>query len=162
MGYSNKLSPLFKEYIIQLEQSNEAVEWQSSDPSKFAYKLREALHAYNNDELKAKFIIKVLPGKVRATPRFRNQTALEIAKDKLPKMVISDVSDLYEIVGAVIKHKSTNRELYFPNAELDADGDNSELHKLWLWCSANGYYMVVGEGITLTIDDPGMAAWRPI
>jgi hypothetical protein len=156
MAYSNKLDPSFKEYIVQLEQSNEAIEWQSVDPAKLAYKIREALHAYKNDELKAKFVIKVLPGKVRAIPRFRNTT--EIVKEKLAKMVLSDVSDLFEILGATIQHKSTNRELYFPNAVLD----DEDTKKLWLWCSANGFYVVKGEGITLTTEDPGMVAWKPL
>lgn len=156
MSYSNKLDQHFKQYVEQLKASNEAIEWQSADPAKFAYKLREALHAYRDDELKAKFVIKVLPGKVRAVPRFKNET--EIVKEKLAKMVLSDIDNLYSIVGAVIQHKTANRELYFPNADLD----DEEIHKLWNWCNSNGFYIVKGEGITLTTDDPGVVAWKPL
>jgi hypothetical protein len=150
MSYSKKISPLFRGYLNQLESSNEAIEWQAAEPSKFAYKLREALTI--NPKLKARFIIKVLPGKVRAEPRYETDIT---GVDKLSKMVLSDVVDLFEVVGAAIKNKGN--ELYFPNAILD----QSELVKLYNWSSANKYYVVCGEGITLTMVNPGEVAWKP-
>ncbi len=154
MAYSNKLSPIFKAHLEQLKATNEAVEWQTPDPSKFAYKLREALTANKDEELKARFIIKVLPGKVRATPRFASHAT--VLAEKLSKIIVPEATDLFEIVGAVLKHKG--RELYFPNSILE---DADELKKLYLWCGANGYYMVKGDGITLTVEDPGEVAWKP-
>lgn len=153
MGYSKKINPLFREYLAQLESANSPVEWIAAEPSKFAYKLREALNS--NPKLKARFIVKVLPGRVRAEPRYE----LDIANsgiEKHSKMVLGDVTDIYEIVGAAIKHKGT--ELYFPNAELDTD----DLTKLYSWAVANKYFIVSGEGITLTAENPGEIAWKPL
>jgi hypothetical protein len=154
-----------KSYLDAMVSARSSLEWAADEPQKLAFKLREAIAAARAFTIKdntyapyaslaARFMIKCLPGKVIALPRetFGVQ-ALEALRSR---MTVNGVSSLLEVMGAAIEHNA--EELYFPSAENWPDAD---ILKLYNWATQKSYFIIVGEGITLTRTDPGEAKWEP-
>ena len=172
MGYSKSIRAFnrVKGFLDEMVAKNEPIVWPASDPSKLAYYIREGIKVAKdraNDEkhptretyrpfssLSSKYLLRVKGGTVIAEPR--DMLPELIASAVLSRMVIEDVVDPLEIVGAVIKHKAP--ELFFPSADLSLD----TLQRVYAWSSKHDYFIVVSDiGITLTKTDPGEIAWQP-
>lgn len=123
------------------------------------YYLREAMTLAKKykiapyEELKDKWIIRDRGDRI--TAELRSRTPLEAMRIAISKLVLSNLVSLNEIVGACINHKA--EEMYFP----DADITDEEAGTLYLWSIKNGYFIVVGNGVTITKTDPGDVAWIP-
>jgi hypothetical protein len=172
MGYSTSPRAVqrVKNHLDEMLNSDTKLEWADENPSKLAYRINDAFHAarhlaFNRDKkpvepyvtyarLKAKFIIRVDAGKVIAEPR--DIMPLDTVRAGMARMVLHDVSDVLEVVGAAITHKAP--EMFFPDADLT----NEELPQLYAWASKNSYFVIPSDdGVLLTQNDPGDIAWKP-
>lgn len=172
MGYSKSIRAFnrVKKYLDEMVEKQEVLSWPAEDSAKLAYyiregikvaKLRAADNEYPNREqfkpyisLSAKFVVRDKGKQVVAEPRELVPTIS--ASEALKKIVLEDVIEPLEVVGAVIKHKSDI--MFFPEADLDSNS----LEKIYGWTSRHDYFIVVSDvGITLTRTDPGEIAWHP-
>lgn len=146
-------------------EAKTSIEWPSDEPQKLAFKLREAIAAAKTLAMKdqetfgpyaalaARYTIRCKAGKVVAEPReLFGVLAVEAMRSK---MQIETAVSLLEVLGAAIQHRAD--EMVFPNAENWNEEDLIRLHK---WTVQNSYFMIVGDGITLTKNDPGEAKWE--
>lgn len=161
MAYSKNIYAITRveKFLKQMENANTSLEWVAEEPYKLAYYIREGIHVANQNEhpfgkLAGKFIIRTSKRKVIAQLRVLTPEYTEL-KRTLNKMVLPGLSKLLEIVGAAIQHKS--EEMHFPDADLDGE----ELERLNKWTSENSYFIIVGDGLTLTVLDPGDSKWSP-
>lgn len=161
MPYTNNESAIFrvKKYLDQMAEATTSLEWEAEQPHKLAFHIREGIAVARKTgnplgNLAGKFIIRSLSNKVVAQLRVNDPNFVEL-KRTLNKMVFDDLDNLLEVVGAAIKHKAD--VMYFPNADLIPE----DLQKLFAWTSKNEYFVVVGDGVTITRVDPGEAKWEP-
>jgi len=149
-----------QKYLKQMEEAQSSIEWVAEEPHKLAYLIREGLSVAKKlnhpfAELSKKFILRAKAHKVVAELRVSDPSIIELQRI-LNKMRIEKVSTLLEVVGATIKHKAD--EMYFPDAVgLTYD----EITRLYNWTKTNDYFIIVGDGITLSKVDPGDAKWIP-
>lgn len=174
MGYSKSPRAVqrVRNHLDEMVRSSERLEWVDEDPSKLAYRINDGIAAAKSNaltrdkqpvepyvtyaRLKAKFIIKIDGNKVIAEPR--DIMPLEAVRAGMGKMVLHELNDVLEIVGAAIKHKAP--EMFFPDA--DDLNESEDLPQLYAWASKNNYYIIPSEdGVTLTQTDPGDLAWKP-
>lgn len=172
MGYSKSTRAVqrVKKYLDEMLREDTQIEWASDDPSKLAYQLNDGLHAAKHNavdrdkrpvepyasyaHLKAKFILRIRPGRVVAEPR--DVVPLQTLRVGMSRLTLHEIRDVMEIVGAAIKHKAP--EMFFP----DADENEVNLPQLYAWASRNDYFIIPSDdGITLTQTDPGDLAWEP-
>lgn len=161
MGYSRNPNVVTrcKTQLDTLLAATSDVTWVVKDSHMTGYWIREAMTVAEKQgikpyhELKGKFIIRDKGGKVVA--ELRERAALEQLKSSAPKLVLADLTGLLEILGACVEHKSS--EMYFPGAALDEE----EIGRLYNWCRTNNYFIIAGDGITITKTDPGDIAWTP-
>jgi hypothetical protein len=93
--------------------------------------------------------------KVIAEPR--DIMPLDTIRAGMGRMVLHDLSDVLEVVGAALMHKAP--EMFFPDAD---DFTPEELSQLYAWASKNEYFIIPSDdGVTLTQNDPGDLAWKP-
>lgn len=162
MGYSRSLNAIerVKPLLDQLVSADKDISFPHENPHMLGYHLREAMTIAEKKkvspyaELKKRWTIRNRGNRVVAELRgVENIVALQAA---MSKMAIEDVSSLVEVIGSAITHKA--HEMFFP----DADMIREDVEKLYAWARKNEYYLVVSlDGITLTKDDPGEAAWTP-
>jgi hypothetical protein len=172
MGYSTSVRAVHrvKNHLDEMLRSETQLEWADENPAKLAYRLNDAFHAarhnaFNREKqpiepyvsyarLPAKFIIRIGNGKVIAEPR--DIMPLDTIRAGLARMVLHELSDVLEVVGAAIKHKAP--EMFFPDADLTSE----ELPQLYAWASKNSYFIIPSDdGVLLTQNDPGDIAWKP-
>jgi hypothetical protein len=170
MGFSKSPRAVqrVKNYLEDMLRSDTQIEWVSTDPSKLAYQLHDGLAAARHlavdrdkkpvepyatySRLKAKFILRIAVGKVIAEPR--DIVPIESVRAGMNRMVLHELSDVLEIVGAAIAHKAL--EMFFP------DATDTNLPQLYAWAMRNGYFIIPSDdGLTLTQNDPGDIAWAP-
>lgn len=161
MGYSNnkivieRMRPLLDQLLVATAD----ISWSTENAHMFCYRLNEALmYAKKHgvvpyEGLKDKFMIRNKGN--RALAELRVQPVLETLQRAMEKLVLSDFSSAVEIVGAAITNKVN--EMFFPDAELNEE----ELKLVHTWGEKNGYFLVYGNGLTLTKNDPGEAKWTP-
>jgi hypothetical protein len=171
MGYGKSIRAFnrVKGYLDEMVSKNQVITWQVDDPAKTSYNIREGIkvakerahdESYPNKDafkpyasLLAKFIVRVKGVTVVAEPR--DIIPEMTASTALHRMVVEDVSDPLEIVGAAIKHKVP--ELFFPSADLSDEA----LSRIYAWSSKHDYFIVASDvGVTLTKTDPGEIAWH--
>jgi hypothetical protein len=174
MGYSRSPRAVqrVKNHLDEMLRADGKLEWVDKDPTRLAYRINDGIAAARHNafdrnkqpiepyvtyaRLKAKFIIKIEGTKVIAEPR--DVMPLEIVRAGMGKMVVHEIQDVLEIVGAAIKHKAP--EMFFPDA--DTLNESEDLPQLYAWASKNGYYIIPSEdGVMLTQNDPGDLAWKP-
>ncbi len=170
MGYgtSKKTIQKVQLFLDQMVAADENIVWTDKEPNKLAYKLHAGIyvarHFFAFDEnkksiepyhtyahLEEKYIIRVGSGTVTAELRI----AIPILATQTIGMRFDGLSSMLQVVGAVIKHKAP--EMYFPSADLTPD----EIIRIYTWASKNEYYIIKGDGITITRKDPGELAWKP-
>lgn len=159
-----------KKYLDEMLREDAQIEWLDENPAKLAYRINDGFAAARHlavdrdkrpvepyatySRLKSKFIIRVGAGRVIAEPR--DVVPLQTVRAGMSRVTLHELSDVMEIVGAVIKHKAP--EMFFP----DADAEQINLSQLYAWASRNGYFIIPSDdGITLTQNDPGDIAWMP-
>lgn len=171
MGYGKSIRAFnrVKGYLDEMVSKNEIIIWTVADPAKTSYNIREGIKVAKeraHDEtyptkdafkpyasLLAKFIVRVKGVTVIAEPR--DLLPEMTAGEALHRMVIDDVTDPLEIVGAAIKHKVP--EMFFPSADLS----DAALLRIYAWSSKHDYFIVASDvGVTLTKTDPGEIAWH--
>lgn len=144
MGYSkSKISvERSKDLLELLVKSNANVTIKSTNPSKLAYKVREAFRVAklypstypNYQDLNERFVIKTKDDKVIFEIRDALVTnAIEELANSLT-LNLPECKSIFEIIGALVKHKPV--EVQFPNALV-----TSQLDVLYNWTSKNGYYI---------------------
>jgi hypothetical protein len=173
MGYSKSPRAVFKvrNHLNEMVQSETKLEWADENPTKLAYRINDGFAAAKHlafdregkpvepfatyARLKAKFIIKIEGKKVIAEPR--DIMPLDTIRAGMARMVLHDLSDVLEVVGAALMHKAP--EMFFPDAD---DFTPEELSQLYAWASKNEYFIIPSDdGVTLTQNDPGDLAWKP-
>jgi hypothetical protein len=167
MGYTNRNSTIkrVEQFLKQMVDAKDSLTWVtdgSEQTRKLAYYLREAIsYARRNGEtypeyaeLRDKFILRERDKKLIA--EIREYTPVLMMAQALSKMQVNGVGDVMGIVGACVQHGAA-KEIYFPDASLtDADCDI-----LYKWGLVSGYHLIVGEGVTVTKEDPGEIKWTP-
>lgn len=165
MGYTKNPTAIDKveRFLLMMIDANENLEWETTDPSKLAYYLREGISAsgtlYKNlnhedekirrfSELKSKFIIKVKENKVIASLRNEMPVAVMSVK-KLRSVYLPNISTLTEVVGAVAKYmvEEGKEQITIPNSSLDS----SEFGKLEAYLKSKKLKIEVnGSGIVIS------------
>ena len=170
MGYSKsiravrRVEPILKQLVVA--QGN--LEFPSSNSGEDAYYIRDGIKAsahhairdnepnepyYSYSQLNVKYVFKAAAGKVVAA--LRDVVTVRALASAHASMSVPDVDDDLSIIGAAITHRAPR--MYFP----DAGAESVDLHSVYNWARENNYHIVVGDGITLTQDDPGKLAWKP-
>jgi len=134
MGYTKNPTAIDKveKFLSMMVSANENLEWETTDPNRLAYYLREGisasgiLHRNNNDErlknfseLKSKFIIRVKENKVIAQLRTEMPLAVMSVK-KMKSVYLPNISTLTQVVGAVAKYmvEEEKEQITIPNSDL--------------------------------------------
>lgn len=138
MGYSK--NPIAIERMVKfldLMCSTEGtLEWETPDPNRLAYYIREAIAAAEKIlekdptntrmqeyvSLKSKFIIRIKNNKVMA--QMRNALPMAVSQVKKIKTVyLPEITELSEIVGAVVKYilEEKKEQLKIPNHDLSIE-----------------------------------------
>jgi len=150
MGYTKNPNAIDKveKFLSMMVSANENLEWETTDPNKLAYYLREGisasgtLHRNNNDErlknfseLKSKFIIRVKENKVIAQLRTEIPLAIMSVK-KLKSVYLPNISTLTEVVGAVAEYivGEDKEQITIPNSDLS----EVEFDKLAMYLKPKG------------------------
>ena len=169
MGYSNNLSAVTrveKFLTLMVNAVDESLEWQTVDPNKLAYYIREGISAasfiYKNGTddvrlkefslLKSKFIIKIKENRVIAVLRSEMPLAVMSVK-KIKSVYLPNVTTLTQIVGAVAKYilEEEKEQITIPNANLT----NEESVKLERYLSSKSLNVEIGENELVILRDKG-------
>ena len=143
MGYSKNPTAIEKvdSFLSLMVTSDENLDWETTDPDKLAYYIREGINASRilyrdepeNDKLKdfsslsSKYIIKIKGGSVIAA--LRNEIPLAVMSvKKLKSVYLPNITTLTEIVGAIAKYivEEEKERITIPNASLN-DGEFEKL-----------------------------------
>ncbi len=136
MGYSKNPTAIEKveRFLTLMVNANESLEWETPNPDRLAYYIREGIFAsgilYNKGEsgndklkefsaLKSKFIIKIKGNFVLAELRSETPFAVMGVK-RLKSVYLPNVTTLTEIVGAVAKYiiEESKEQIRIPNSDL--------------------------------------------
>lgn len=152
-----------------MSNSDTSLEFRHSDPHNLAYLIRQGIKAAGHFAVKdgqpvepyasyhklgSRYILRAKRGVVEA--ELRDRLMIDIVRnDMKARIVINNVADELEIVGAIIKHKAN--EMFFPGANEDA------LETVYEYAKKHEYYLVWDKeaGLTVTKTHPGEAAWQP-
>lgn len=135
MGYSKNPTVIEKveKFLALMVEANENLEWETPNPDRLAYYIREGISAsgtvYRNEPeneklkefsvLNAKFIIRIKGNYVIAA--LRNETPFAVMGVKhLKSVYLPNVTTLTEIVGAVAKYiiEESKEQIRIPNSDL--------------------------------------------
>ena len=163
MGYSKNPSVIEKveKFLTLMVNANESLEWETPNPDRLAYYIREGISASSvlyksepeNDKLKefatlkSKFIIKIKGNFVLAELRSETPFAVMGVK-RLKSVYLPNVTTLTEIVGAVAKYiiEESKEQIRIPNSDLLED----EFRKLETYLKSKELKIEV-DGSELTI-----------
>ncbi len=138
MGYTKNPTAIDKveKFLSLMVGADENLEWETTDPSKLAYYIREGISAscvlygkQPEDErlrefssLKSKFIIRIKGSHVIATLRNDIPAAIGSVK-KLKSVYLPNISTLTEVVGAIAKYivEEEKEQITIPNSSLNED-----------------------------------------
>ncbi|KKK62974.1 hypothetical protein LCGC14_2998980 [marine sediment metagenome] len=138
MGYSKNPSSIEKveKFLALMVNANESLEWETPNPDRLAYYIREGISAssilYKSEPgsdklkefsaLKSKFIIKIKGSFVLAELRSETPFAVMGVK-RLKSVYLPSVTTLTEIVGAVAKYiiEESKEQIRIPNSDLLED-----------------------------------------
>ena len=158
VGYSNNPIAIdrMEKFLDLMFNTDSTLEWETPDPNRLAYYIREAIAAAqkilqkdpdnermrNYVSLKAKFIIRIKENNVIAEPRGALPMAVSQVK-KLKSVYLPDIKSLSEVVGAVAKYivAEGKEQVKMPNFDLTED----DIQKLALYLR--------GKSLTVNIID---------
>ena len=153
MGYttSTKAISRMQEQLLEMIKAETNVEWTTTDPRTFAYRIREAIEVGKRRflagstefekiaKLKSKFIIKEYPNRVVA--ELRDGIPIDILGSRLSTLTIPGINDAFGIVGACIQHKGAT--ILFPDAK-----DVDDMVKNWA-TETNASITISESGVTV-------------
>jgi hypothetical protein len=175
---------------VKILEKKVTVRFNTADPQKLAYWLREGLFAarYHDAfrhiaQLSTLYRFEVHPGSViaRYEPSLRSEDVEmarvdaeilsqdpdaiasemgDILDAALSSTTLVEVTNLDEIIGSAIKYGKAVEEIVYPDARLSED----DMGRLFRWASVEGWKIVDQEeaGITLTQREvPVEICWRP-
>ena len=143
MGYSKNPASIEKveKFLTLMVHANESLEWETPNPDRLAYYIREGISAsgvlYKSEPdsdklkefsaLKSKFIIRIKGNFVQAELRSETPFAVMGVK-KLKSVYLPNVTTLTEIVGAIAKYilEESKEQIRIPNSDL-LDGEFNRL-----------------------------------
>lgn len=168
MGYSRNPAAIerVEPFLELMFNSDSALEWETPDPQKLAYYLREGISAaaivlgkdptnekmQNFVSIRGKYVIRIKGNKVVA--ELRNALPMAVAQvKKLKTVYLPDITDLSQIVGAVAKYivEERKEELKIPNFDLTED----ELDQLSLYLEAKLLQVRIIEDVLVIGDSDG-------
>ena len=138
MGYTKNQAAIQKveKFLTLMVETDENLEWETADPSKLAYYIREGISVsglvFSNEpdndrlkdfsKLKAKFILKVKGNKVIASLRSEIPLAVYSVK-RLKSVHLPNIINLVGIIGAIATYivKENKEQITLPNASLNKD-----------------------------------------
>ena len=174
MGYSasketiDRVRPILDAMLLAID-TNAPISFESKDPRKAAYAIRDALAsaAYFESEkkylvIKEKFLLKQKPDRIIFKPR-SGRTIAEVnpqqelieAYNSKGELTIDNAKSVYEVVGACIEHKA--HTMVFPNALLAP----IELTKVAGWCIRNGYKLDKTSPLTIMRNESNQQTHQP-
>ena len=136
MGYSKKESSIRKveRFLTLMVDTDDNLEWETTDPDKLAYYIREGIHTSgvlyrkepanerlrNFSMLKSKFVIKIKGNHVIAALRSEIPLAVLSVK-KMKSVYLPNIMSLTEIVGAVANYiiEENKEQIPMPNTSLN-------------------------------------------
>lgn len=136
MGYSKNPTTIFKveKFLILMVAADESLEWETPNPDRLAYYIREGIFAagalYKGDPgndklkefaaLKSKFILKIRGGSVLAELRNEMPFAITGVK-KMRSIYLPNITTLTEIVGAIAKYiiEESKEQITIPSPGLN-------------------------------------------
>ena len=166
MGYSSNPATIdrVEPFLELMFNTDSALEWETPDPQKLAYYLREGIAAaakvlskdptnekmQNFVSLRAKFVIRIKGNKVIAEPRNALPIAVTQVK-KLKSVYLPDITTISEIVGAVAKYivEEGKEQLTIPNYDLTED----DIQKLGLYLRGKSLAVTITEKDELVIGE---------
>lgn len=131
-------------FLDAMVESESSLTWLSLDPKKLAYQIHEGLRAASALNfktfagLRGKWVIRYKDDRVIA----ELQAAPPIAGGKL---ALEGIFDPLDIVQEIIKHKSFDFELVFPDASMEEEDTEMVL----MWCKDNDYSCTLDNGISV-------------
>jgi hypothetical protein len=166
VGYSKNPTAIERvEPLLELMfNSDSALEWETPDPQKLAYYLREGISAaavvltkdptnekmQNFVSLRGKYVIRIKGNKVVA--ELRNALPMAVAQvKKLRSVYLPDITTISEIVGAVAKYivEEKKEQLTIPNYDLTED----DIQKLGLYLRGKSLTVTITEKDELVIGE---------
>lgn len=149
MGYSKNPAAIDKveKFLSLMVEANESLEWETPNPDRLAYYIREGIFASGaaykvesgSDKLKdfaalkSKFVLKIKGGSVLA--ELRNELPLAImGVKKIKSIYLPNIVTLTEVVGAIAKYiiEENKEQVTIPNSSLS----RTEFEKLKAYLSA--------------------------
>lgn len=158
MGYSKNPATIerVEPFLELMFNSDSALEWETPDPQKLAYYLREGIAAagivlkkdptnekmQNFVSLRGKYVIRIKGNKVIAEPRNALPIAVSQVK-KLKAVYLPDITTLSEIVGAVAKYmvEENKEQITIPNFDLTEE----ELDQLSAYLEAKSFKVMITD-----------------
>ena len=138
MGYSKNPTAIDKveKFLSMMVEENENLEWETANPDRLAYYIREGIAAagflYRKEpeneklgefsRLNAKFIIKIKGNHVIAS--LRNEVPIAVMSvKKLKSVYLPSITTLTEVVGAIAKYivEERKEQITIPNSNLSED-----------------------------------------
>jgi len=167
MGYTKNPDAIVKveKFLSMMVEADENLEWETTDPGKLAYYIREGISAscwlYKNDHenekarefsnLKSKFIIKVKGNHVIAV--LRNEIPLAVMSvKKLKSVYLPSITTLTEIVGAISKYiiEEEKEQITIPSSDLS----EIEFNKLEAYLKSKELEIEVNENELVIAKNP--------
>lgn len=160
LGYSKNPTTITRvePFLELMFNTDSALEWETPDPQKLAYYLREGIAAavtvlkkdptnekmLNFVSLRAKFVIRIKGNKVVAEPRNALPMAVSQVK-KLKTVYLPDITDLSQIVGAVAKYmvEENKEQIRIPDYDLT----EKELDQLGLYLDAKSLHYIIIDDV---------------
>lgn len=138
VGYSKNPTTIdrVEPFLELMFNTDSSLEWETPDPQKLAYYIREGISAavtvldkdptnekmQNFASLRAKFIIRIKGNKVVAEPR--NTLPMAVSQvTKLKSVYLPDIITLSQVIGAVAKYilEEGKEQIKIPNCVLTED-----------------------------------------
>ncbi len=167
MGYSKNPATIerVEPFLELMYNSDSALEWETPDPQKLAYYLREGISAAaaalakdpTNEKMqqfvsiRAKYVIKIKGNKVVA--ELRNALPMAVAQvKKLKTVYLPDIGTLSEIIGAIAKYivEENKEQIKIPNFDLT----ETELEQLGLYLDTKSLDYIITDDV-LVIGEEG-------
>ena len=174
MGYSASKETIDRvrdilDAVMLVIDSNAPISFESKDPRKAVYAIRDAIAsaAYFEKEkkylvIKDKFLLKQFPTKITFKPRnsklvesVNPKQELQEAYNSNSELSFANLHTVHEIVGACIEHKA--HTMVFPDAKLAP----IELTKVSGWCIRNGYKLDKPLPLTIMRNESNQQTHQP-
>ena len=163
MGYSRSKRAVmrmlpFLEAIMESRMTGRPLVWETDDPPRMAYRLREALHAARFHEefqhfgrLRPHLGFKVGPKEVIAywlAPEVLPYITPEPQAPKPREVTVHEQVNVQDLLASMMSQHRTTFKVYFPNVLLEP----GDMNTIYTWANEMGWALIDHEeaGLTLT------------